>query len=703
MSNRWKQIVAVLGAALMLVNTNGVLTVCAAEVGQESVQQEGGDVSEVKGEEAKNPEMKEEVEESMDKEEKAKDPEDEQESEKSEQEESEVKEEQAVQPLSNSTVSGNTVDADNTGKEEQEGIQAATDLTWDSSRPGWVKFNNPNNEKISYVVNLYYNGNNIYGASSWTNMAGDMYDDLSDGFNATGDYTFQVGFFEEGQETDWSLSTGIVSEVSSVLHYTRPSQQVAAPSNVTWDFTGRVTWDAVEHGGRYIVYLYRWGTNGYEYVTGMGVPECYVDFSSYIAQGYSYAVKVRAISANVNEYANGVETDYIVMDNSGSKEEINKKLDEAVTEENLASDKIENTVADVKSEFSDSTKKSELQIAMQQDSDTQEKISKLEESYKANKGVSVDAKAEGDTGVDTSSVKLLGAALNATESGSITFNMKKPDEQTQKDLITETRFTKGIVLDLGLEGAGITKGETLAIPVTVTMAVPAGMDVSKLAILHFNSDSKTYETLPVRLNSDGTISFTVTHFSYFAFVEKEQAQPSNPTQPSGGTSSSNQGTVSYSNGGDNSSNTAVSAPIVETWKPTTPDEIKRYAVYGKEKVVYTADKNNAYPVTVKNAMQGKKCFESFEAVLGEYTIGRTYNILPNGKRLYKMDKAVTITLSIPKELQAAGREFEMICVTEKGVPVILKDQDKDPATITITTDKFYAFALAYKDAKAKTK
>lgn len=73
-------------------------------------------------------------------------------------------------------------------------------------------------------------------------MTGDMYDDLSDGFNATGDYTFRVGFFEEGQETDWSLSTGVVSEASSVLHYTRPSKQVAAPANVTWDSTARVTW-----------------------------------------------------------------------------------------------------------------------------------------------------------------------------------------------------------------------------------------------------------------------------------------------------------------------------------------------------------------------------------------------------------------------------------------------------------------------------
>ena len=65
-------------------------------------------------------------------------------------------------------------------------------------------------------------------------------------------------------------------------------------------------------------------------------------------------------------------------------------------------------------------------------------------------------------------------------------------------------------------------------------------------------------------------------------------------------------------------------------------------------MICTADKANAYLVTVKNAMQGKKCFESFETVLGEYTIGRTYNILPNGKRLYKMDKTVTITFQFQR-------------------------------------------------------
>ena len=88
------------------------------------------------------------------------------------------------------------------------------------------------------------------------------------------------------------------------------------------------------------------------------------------------------------------------------------------------------------------------------------------------------------------------------------------------------------------------------------------------------------------MNSDGTISFTVTHFSYFAFVEKEQVQPFNLTQPGGGSSSSSQGTVSYSNGGDDSSATEVSVPIVDAWKPTTPDEIKRYAVRLRKNIIH---------------------------------------------------------------------------------------------------------------------
>ena len=136
--------------------------------------------------------------------------------------------------------------------------------------------------------------------------------------------------------------------------------------------------------------------------------------------------------------------------------------------------------------------------------------------------------------------------------------------------------------------------------------------------------------------------------------------------------------------------------IVDTWKPTTPDEIKRYACVGKEAVQYTPSKDNAYKIEINNAIQGPMCYKSFEAVLGDYTIGRTYNIYPPSGTTYSMDKEVEFTIKIPLAIYKENREYKMICVTEDGQPTVYNDSDSDPETITIKTDKFYAYALIYK-------
>ena len=251
------------------------------------------------------------------------------------------------------------------------------------------------------------------------------------------------------------------------------------------------------------------------------------------------------------------------------------------------------------------------------------------------------------------------------------------------------------MLNLELDGAGIEKGEELAIPVTVTMPAPEGIDINSLAILHYTDDGP--ETLEVRKNSDGTISFTVTHFSNFVFGENNQSSGSSgsSSDDGGSDSSGSDSSSSSSDGGDSDS----SGTVDNSWKPSTPDEIKRYSFYSAEKVNYTADTTNTYPVTITNAVQGKLCFNSFEAVLGDCKIGRTYNIFPNnnGKVMYKMPAAAKITLTIPKNLQKADREYKMICVTENGLPIVLDDIDANPNTITFSTDSYYAFALVYKD------
>lgn len=138
------------------------------------------------------------------------------------------------------------------------------------------------------------------------------------------------------------------------------------------------------------------------------------------------------------------------------------------------------------------------------------------------------------------------------------------------------------------------------------------------------------------------------------------------------------------------------ATDVETWKPITLEEKKRYDCMGKEAVRYIPSKDNDFQITVENAMQGFMCFKSFEAVLEDYTIGRTYNIYALSDNIYSTDKEIQVTIKIPSAIFKENREYKMICVTEGGQPFIYNDLDKDPETVTIKTNKFYAYALIYR-------
>lgn len=82
-----------------------------------------------------------------------------------------------------------------------------------------------------------------------------------------------------------------------------------------------------------------------------------------------------------------------------------------------------------------------------------------------------------------------------------------------------------------------------------------------------------------------------------------------------------------------------------------------------------------------------------------HTIGRTYNIYPYLDKVYSMGEEVQFTIKIPKAIYKSGRKYKMICVTRDGLPIIYEDLDNDPETITVRTNKFYAYALIFKDEK----
>ena len=99
--------------------------------------------------------------------------------------------------------------------------------------------------------------------------------------------------------------------------------------------------------------------------------------------------------------------------------------------------------------------------------------------------------------------------------------------------------------------------------------------------------------------------------------------------------------------------------------------------------------------------------QATEAVLTdtEYNIGMYLNVdlikLINGQQVEKiteLNTPIRVTIEIPEELRSTHRAFAIVRV-HNGVAEILEDVDSDPDTITIVTDKFSTYSIAYQDAE----
>ncbi|WP_050637523.1 BspA family leucine-rich repeat surface protein [Candidatus Stoquefichus sp. SB1] len=94
-----------------------------------------------------------------------------------------------------------------------------------------------------------------------------------------------------------------------------------------------------------------------------------------------------------------------------------------------------------------------------------------------------------------------------------------------------------------------------------------------------------------------------------------------------------------------------------------------------------------------------------ESVLGKMKIGQYLDVSllkiidHEESRISQTRGTIKITIEIPESLRKANREFVMIRVHD-GVATILKDLDTDANTITIETDRFSTYAIAYQDKQS---
>lgn len=193
--------------------------------------------------------------------------------------------------------------------------------------------------------------------------------------------------------------------------------------------------------------------------------------------------------------------------------DINTSLDGAIT------DNAGNSKAALL-QITNSITSTDLSKAMQESADVREKIAKLELAYQEENGITVDKNVDTYASAyiwDESIVEAMGASFSALGK-SIALQIAKPAEP----VVVDSSWGKAILLDISLQSDG-QEVESLYIPVTVTMPVPKGIAAKDLKILHFSDDTNYELIVPAIDEVNGTVTFTVTHFSTFAFVGTEEA------------------------------------------------------------------------------------------------------------------------------------------------------------------------------------
>ncbi len=282
---------------------------------------------------------------------------------------------------------------------------------------------------------------------------------------------------------------------------------------------------------------------------------------------------------------------------------------------------------------------------------------------------------------------------------------------------TNNSYTVAQYFDISLiaKADGVSIGSITATAAAVPMAVeiPTGLQKpGRTFIILRNHDGVITE---VGRGTGNQVPISTDQFSTYAIAYQDESssggEGTSGSNTDGGSSSGDSNSSPSTNNSSSSSNylpnntssssSSSSESSTNKWAPNTPDEIKRYSVVGTEQITPFVDKSSGFTLTIKNTMQGPNCYAVFESVLNGFTIGRTYDIYPNGQKIQTTDKEIAFSFEIPKALLKENRTYQMICVSQNGQPVILKDLDTKPNTITIKTNKFYAFALVYKDQKIK--
>ncbi|MCM1543576.1 MAG: LysM peptidoglycan-binding domain-containing protein [Blautia sp.] len=419
----------------------------------------------------------------------------------------------ATVPGGDDTVSGGdaTVPGGDTGEggsTETTGktqLETPTGLQWDEN--GRAIWNDVEHTGGRYSLELYRGEERLALTS-----AGGSSMVLRAYFNESGAYRFRVrsrASYDPDHYTDSEWS-----EWSSVYDYVRPDKALGSTA-CYWSDTepGTICWQPVEGAGGYEVTL-RWeDSNSWTRTTIYSPSWTSNDWTSTIERygAGRYYCTVRALSADITSIANGTEgAASDIYDTAATADVISGSISSAVDGSETSAEALETIKSTI-----DTTA---LRTAMQTDDTVLSQIRDLESAYAAEQNIKVNAptvSSEAASYVDAEKISVVGAGLNAAAGQEVSLEVSVP---AAEKVVPAKTYANSVQLEIQLKRGGESVHE-LDIPVTITIPVPKGLDVSRLDILHYSEDG-SYRRVNFKNNGDGTVTFTVSEFSTFAFAER---------------------------------------------------------------------------------------------------------------------------------------------------------------------------------------
>ena len=312
--------------------------------------------------------------------------------------------------------------------------------------------------------------------------------------------------------------------ISDTWTYVKPDSKVGSCSNLTWDWpTIRYTApaDMTNVGGYEVEFYYS--------PTQDGVPEPrssswtrYADdiFTLEVDDwmirefglGYYY-YKVRALSADITVACNGEWSELSPAFNlTDLAAGVESKLENVIADSaSMTDDEIRNAVQSLDT--------ADLKSAMLADQNVVDNVAVLEEQVGGAAAVEVTNDANA---FDPEKISVVGANLNNAESAEdpIKLIIDKPE----KDHVIDTAYDNSVAVKFGMDLDNVEDTENLAVPVKITLPVPANINPAFLVILHYHADGSVEELSMSNLHiyqecGEYYASFVLTSFSDFVMTQ----------------------------------------------------------------------------------------------------------------------------------------------------------------------------------------